>query len=181
MSESTALSADRITWTDATGFAALNLPRSGVDIDFGMRWGASLNGRVTFIPGSGANTGALYAYDPARNGQEWALLARCIPLAAVEAAWAETLNLAGGADLTDYSGFAARVAELAAAPEAVVIPPYLIGESVSILMMTGHGSHVVDAEITALRPNGAGWTVTADLSPERATFALVPAPHDTDH
>jgi hypothetical protein len=58
-------------------------------------------------------------------------------------------------------------------PEPVIISPVLAGETAQLLVMTGHGTYLVDATIAAVMGHGPGWRIVADLSPTRTSFTLV--------
>ena len=61
----------------------------------------------------------------------------------------------------------------AAGMAPVIIPPVLAGESAQLLVMTGHGTYLVDATVVAVMGHGPGWRIVADLSHTRSSFALV--------
>ena len=83
----------------------------GIDHDYGMRWGSSHDQRVSLRHLVAADRGLLYVYDP--TWDEYAVLIRDIPVAAVEAAFTRAVQ-------TDIhmspQSFAAIVAQQPAAP-----------------------------------------------------------------
>ncbi len=45
-----------------------------------------------------------------------------------------------------------------------------------LFIISATGTHFVDAEVAAFTTQGDGYAMTVHLSPDRETFALVPAP-----
>jgi hypothetical protein len=64
-------------------------------------------------------------------------------------------------------------------PEPITIPPYLVGETVALLVFTGHGSDLRAPTITTLTPHGESWTLTAELTAAQVAINLVPVPDPT--
>ena len=56
----------------------------------------------------------------------------------------------------------------------VTIPPAMIGEYIDVLLMSRRGTHLHRAEVTEVIPAEDDWQITALLTEQRATFALVP-------
>ena len=83
----------------------------GIELDYGMRWGSNDDQRVSLRHLVAADCGLLYVYDP--TWDEYAVLFRDIPVAAVEAAFTRAVQ-------TDIhmspQSFAAIVAQQPAAP-----------------------------------------------------------------
>ena len=67
----------------------------------------------------------------------------------------------------------------AARPEPIALPPYLVGEALQLFIVSAAGTRLVDAEVAAFSAHGDGYAMTVQLSPDRETFALVPAPAET--
>ena len=63
----------------------------GIDRDFGMRWGDRGDRRISLRRTPDATSGLLYAYDPLWD--EYAVMGRDVPTAAVEAAFAQALDV----------------------------------------------------------------------------------------
>ena len=79
-----------LDWVGPKAFNARygNVP--GLDQDYGMRWGAAGDQRVSLRREPGAAEGLLYAYDP--TWDEYALLQRRVPTAVVDRAFATALR-----------------------------------------------------------------------------------------
>ena len=67
-----------LEWLGRKAFDARYGDIPGIDHDYGMRWGAAGNQRISFRRHSGATEGMLYAYDP--TWDEYALIARHVPV-----------------------------------------------------------------------------------------------------
>ncbi len=78
-----------LAWMGPAAFHA-QLPPAGVDHDFGMRWGANGDQRLSLRLPTGRDHGLLYAYDP--TWDEYAVLCRNASSAAVERAFSRALH-----------------------------------------------------------------------------------------
>ncbi len=78
-----------LTWMGPAAFHA-QFPPAGVDHDFGMRWGANGDQRLSLRLPVGRDHGLLYVYDP--TWDEYAVLCRNASSAAVEGAFARALQ-----------------------------------------------------------------------------------------
>ena len=85
----------------------------GIDHDYGMRWGAAGDQRISLRHPPGADSGLLYAYDP--TWDEYAVLSGAASVQAVEAAFTQAVATDPHMAVTD---FAALVAALDTAIEA---------------------------------------------------------------
>ncbi len=86
----------------------------GIELDYGMRWGSNGDQRVSLRLLVAADRGLLYVYDP--TWDEYAVLFRDIPAAAVEAAFTR----AGQSDIhMSPQSFAAIVAQQPSIPAPV--------------------------------------------------------------
>ncbi len=78
-----------LAWMGPAAFHA-QFPPAGLDHDFGMRWGANGDQRLSLRLPAGRDDGLLYAYDP--KWDEYAVLCRHASTAAVEGAFARALQ-----------------------------------------------------------------------------------------
>ena len=85
----------------------------GIDHDYGMRWGAAGDQRISLRHPPGADSGLLYAYDP--TWDEYAVLSRAASVQALQAAFTQAVATDPHMAVTD---FAALVAALDTAMEA---------------------------------------------------------------
>jgi hypothetical protein len=85
--------ADDVTWEwfGPNAFRARHGDVPGIDRDFGMRWGERGDIRISLRSTLEATSGMLYAYDPLWD--EYAVLGRDVPTAAVEAAFTQALQV----------------------------------------------------------------------------------------
>lgn len=74
-----------LAWVGPVQFHRQYSDLGGVDHDYGMRWGRRHDQRVSLRVPVDADHGLLYAYDP--TWDEYAVLVRDVPVAAVEAAF----------------------------------------------------------------------------------------------
>ena len=79
----------RLAWMGPAAFHA-QLPPAGVDHDFGVRWGANGDQRLSLRLPAGRDHGLLYAYDP--TWDEYAVLCRNASTAAVKGAFTRALQ-----------------------------------------------------------------------------------------
>lgn len=79
-----------LTWLGRLEFRRQLAHLPGVDHDCGMRWGSTGDQRLTLRHPTGADRGLLYAYDPIWD--EYAVLGRNVPVAAVDAAFARAVQ-----------------------------------------------------------------------------------------
>ena len=100
-----------LTWLGPRQFHQQYRAMPGIDHDYGMRWGSNGDQRVSLRHLVAVDCGLLYVYDP--TWDEYAVLFRDIPVAAVEAAFTRAVQ-------TDIhmspQSFAAIVAQQPAAP-----------------------------------------------------------------
>jgi hypothetical protein len=75
-----------LEWTGPVAFARTYGAVPGVERGFGTCWGYGVDQRVSIRVGVGGDSGLLYVYDP--TWDEYAVLGRNVPLAAVEDACA---------------------------------------------------------------------------------------------
>ncbi len=87
---STASPPPELDWVGPQAFNA-RYGTVGVDHDFGMRWGERREQRISLRRHPGARHGLLYAYDA--TWDEYAVLAHDVPEPAVEAAFAQALDI----------------------------------------------------------------------------------------
>ena len=78
-----------LAWMGPAAFHA-QLPPADLDHDFGMRWGANGDQRLSLRLPAGRDHGLLYAYDP--TWDEYAVLSRDASTAAVEGAFTRALH-----------------------------------------------------------------------------------------
>jgi len=78
-----------LAWMGPAAFHA-QFPPADLDHDFGMRWGANGDQRLSLRLPTGRDHGLLYAYDP--TWDEYAVLCRNASSAAVEGAFARALQ-----------------------------------------------------------------------------------------
>lgn len=78
-----------LAWMGPAAFHA-QFPPAGFDHDFGMRWGAKGDQRLSLRLPAGREHGLLYAYDP--TWDEYAVLCQDASTAAVEGAFARALQ-----------------------------------------------------------------------------------------
>ena len=97
----------------STGQTAFTEHPPGIDHDYGMRWGAAGDQRISLRHPPGADSGLLYAYDP--TWDEYAVLSRAASVQAVQAAFTQAVATDPHMAVTD---FAALVAALDTALEA---------------------------------------------------------------
>jgi len=103
----------RLAWMGPAAFHA-QFPPAGLDHDFGMRWGANGDQRLSLRLPTGRDHGLLFAYDP--TWDEYAVLSRDASTAAVEGAFARALQ----SDIhMPPASFAALVAQEPPAPTHV--------------------------------------------------------------
>ena len=102
------------TWLGPVAFRAQYASTPGVDHDYGMRWGAAGDQRISLRHRPGAAAGLLYAYDP--TWDEYAVLSRGATVQAVQAAFAQAVATDPHLAVT---GFAALVTALDTSCEAV--------------------------------------------------------------
>jgi len=79
-----------VTWLGPAAFHAQFHDAPGLDHDFGMRWGANGDQRLSLRVPVGGDSGLLYAYDP--TWDEYAVLLREASTAAVEVAFARAMQ-----------------------------------------------------------------------------------------
>lgn len=104
-----------LTWMGPTTFQARHGDLPGIDHDFGVRWGAGGDQRISLRQGIGGHGGLLYLYDP--TWDEYAVLLTNVTDAAVDHAFATAL----ATDLhMSAQRFAALVAERQVAATAEV-------------------------------------------------------------
>lgn len=82
-----ATAALRLEWMGPKAFD--NLDIAGLDHDYGMRWGARGEQRISLRLQENSSIGLLYAYDP--TWEEYAVLSRAASRSAVEAAFADAI------------------------------------------------------------------------------------------
>jgi len=100
-----------LTWMGPAAFRAQFHAAPGLDHDFGMRWGANGDQRLSLRVPVGGDSGLLYAYDP--TWDEYAILIHEASTAAVEVAFARALQ----SDIhMSAASFAALVAQEAPTP-----------------------------------------------------------------
>ena len=80
-----------LEWTGPVAFARAYGAVSGIEHDFGTCWGSNGDQRVSIRVGVGGDAGLLYVHDP--TWDEYAVLGRDVPLAAVEDACAGSPQL----------------------------------------------------------------------------------------
>ncbi len=80
-----------LEWMGPEAFGVRYGDVPGIDRDFGMRWGERGDVRISLRRTADATSGLLYAYDPLWD--EYAVLGRDVPTAAVEAAFAQALQV----------------------------------------------------------------------------------------
>lgn len=90
-----------LEWLGPKAFDARYGEIPGIDHDYGMRWGASGNQRISFRRPTGATEGMLYAYDP--TWDEYALIARHVPVNVVSSAFVEALRRDEHLPLEDFA------------------------------------------------------------------------------
>jgi hypothetical protein len=78
-------------WIGPNAFAAMCGDIPGIDRDFGMRWGDRGDQRISLRRTPDADTGLLYAHDPLWD--EYAVLGANVPAKAVEAAFAQAMQV----------------------------------------------------------------------------------------
>ena len=90
-----------LDWLGRKAFDARYGDIPGIDHDYGMRWGATGNQRISFRRPTGATEGMLYAYDP--TWDEYALIARHVPVNVVSSAFVEALRRDEHLPLEDFA------------------------------------------------------------------------------
>lgn len=83
--------ASTLEWIGPQAFDARFGDVPGIDRDFGRRWGERGDRRISLRRTPDATSGLLYAYDPLWD--EYAVMGRDVPTAAVEAALAQALDV----------------------------------------------------------------------------------------
>ncbi|HEV7194962.1 MAG TPA: hypothetical protein VGN19_03390, partial [Pedococcus sp.] len=91
----------------------------GIDHDYGMRWGAAGDQRISLRHPPGAEHGLLYAYDP--TWDEYAVLSRAVSVQAVQAAFTQAVATDPHLAVTD---FAALVTALDVANTLQAVAPH---------------------------------------------------------
>ncbi len=103
-----------LAWLGPIQFHQQHRAVPGIELDYGMRWGSNGDQRVSLRLLVAADRGLLYVYDP--TWDEYAVLFRDIPAAAVEAAFTR----AGQSDIhMSPQSFAAIVAQQPSIPAPV--------------------------------------------------------------
>lgn len=90
-----------LEWLGRKAFDARYGDIPGIDHDYGMRWGANGNQRISFRRSTGATEGMLYAYDP--TWDEYALITRHVPVNVVSSAFVEALRRDEHLPLEDFA------------------------------------------------------------------------------
>jgi hypothetical protein len=90
-----------LEWLGRKAFDARHGDIPGIDHDYGMRWGATGNQRISFRRPTSATEGMLYAYDP--TWDEYALIARHVPVNVVSSAFVEALRRDEHLPLEDFT------------------------------------------------------------------------------
>ena len=90
-----------LEWLGPNAFDARHGAIPGIDHDYGMRWGATGNQRISFRRPTGATEGMLYAYDP--TWDEYALIARHVPVNVVSSAFVEAFRRDEHLPLEDFA------------------------------------------------------------------------------
>lgn len=90
-----------LEWMGPQAFDAKFGDVPGIDRDFGMRWGERGDRRISLRRTLDATRGLLYAYDPVWD--EYAVMGRDVPTAAVEAAFAQSLDVDVHMDVTGFN------------------------------------------------------------------------------
>lgn len=90
-----------LEWLGPKAFDARYGDIPGIDHDYGMRWGATGNQRISCRRRTGATEGMLYAYDP--TWDEYALIARHVPVNVVSSAFVEALRRDEHLPLEDFA------------------------------------------------------------------------------
>jgi len=104
-----------LTWMGPATFHAQFHDAPGIDHDFGMRWGANGDQRLSLRVPVGDDRGTLYAYDP--TWDEYAVLCREASTASVEGAFARAVQ----SDIhMSAASFAALVAQGGPAPAPAI-------------------------------------------------------------
>ena len=79
----------------------------GIDHDYGMRWGAAGDQRISLRHPLGADSGQLFAYDP--TWDEYAVLSRAATVQAVQAAFAHAVVTDPHLTVTDFTALVAAL------------------------------------------------------------------------
>jgi hypothetical protein len=87
-------------WRGPMAFSKAYGSIPGIERDFGSRWGANGDQRVSLRVEVGSDTGLLYVYDP--TWDEYAVIGSDVPLAAVEDAFALASRLGEHAAVEDF-------------------------------------------------------------------------------
>ena len=90
-----------LEWIGPQAFDARFGDVPGIDRDFGMRWGDRGDRRISLRRTPDATSGLLYAYDPLWD--EYAVMGRDVPTAAVEAAFAQALDVDVHMDVAGFN------------------------------------------------------------------------------
>lgn len=93
--------ASTLEWIGSQAFKAKFGDVPGVDRDFGMRWGERGDRRISLRRTPDATSGLLYAYDPLWD--EYAVMGRDVPTAAVEEAFAQAVQVDVHMDVTAFN------------------------------------------------------------------------------
>ena len=89
-----------LEWRGPVAFARAYGALSGIDHEFGSRWGSNDDQRVSLRLEDDAETGLLYVYDP--TWDEYAILGADVPLAVAEDAFARALQFGEHAAVEDF-------------------------------------------------------------------------------
>ncbi|MEP6650447.1 MAG: hypothetical protein ABJA74_11140 [Lapillicoccus sp.] len=79
----------------------------GIDHEYGMRWGAAGDQRISLRHPPGADSGLLYAYDP--TWDEYAVLSRTASVQAVQAAFTQAVATDPHMAVTDFAALVAAL------------------------------------------------------------------------
>jgi hypothetical protein len=109
-------SAQSPAWIGPQAFAAQCGEVLGIDRDFGMRWGERGDQRISLRRAPEAETGLLYAHDPLWD--EYAVLGRDVPARAVEAAFAQAVQVDVHMDVAAFAEIVRSHMLLAASPSS---------------------------------------------------------------
>lgn len=89
-----------LEWRGPVAFSRAYGSIPGIDHDFGMRWGANRDQRVTLRVELSCDQGLLYTYDP--TWDEYAVIGTGVPLAAVKEAFARAVHLGEHVAVEDF-------------------------------------------------------------------------------
>ncbi len=90
-----------LEWLGRKAFDARYGDAPGIDHDYGMRWGAVGNQRISYRRHTAATEGMLYAYDP--TWDEYALIARHVPVQVMSTVFVEALRRDEHLPLEDFA------------------------------------------------------------------------------